>query len=533
MACTLKPGEDESGRMTENSYEAMPYMSLPYHQTHIAHLHTIGRLFNLAPRDFRHARVLELGCAAGGNILPMADQYPESSFLGIDLSPRQIGDGQALIGEMGLSNIVLRAESILDFPESAGLFDYVICHGTFSWVPVEVRAKIFEIAHRHLAPQGLALVSFNTLPGWYGPSVLRDMMKFHVAGSLTPSDKVAEARRLLQMIAEAQISGAEGYRSMVHAELNNIRTTRDEYVFHEYLEENNKPFYFEEFASLASEHGLAHLSDSDLGLTHLANYAPAVRQFVAPMSDPLRVEQYLDFVNNTRFRHAILVHKDVAIDRRFDAARVEEFWLQSEAAPEGPEPAPPLPPNLTVSFACPNNVRFATHDAPGAAVLLTLARNKGRAMRVREVVAQAKQRYQLPQSEDELSRRLCEFALRLALSRIMVLRSDPGRHVTAISARPIGLPAARHLARRAKGVPNALHEVVMLDPACQWLLPQLDGTADQAALAAAARAALARRELTAQFQAIPGVVPPTGAALAEALVQGTLGNLAANALLIG
>ena len=126
-----------------------------------------------------------------------------------------------------------------------------------------------------------------------------------------------------------------------------------------------------------------------------------------------------------------MVRKDLAINRTFDAARVEEFWLQCEARPEGPEPKAPLPATLTVNFVCPNNLRFATHAPPGIAMLLTLFRNRGRAMRASEVVAEAKQRYDLPQPEAELRRRLCEFALRLALSRVMVLRSDPGRHARA------------------------------------------------------------------------------------------------------
>ena len=519
--------------MAENSYESLPYTSVPYYQTHIAHLHTVGRLYNLAPTDFRQARVLELGCAAGGNLIPMADQYPASRFVGIDLSPRQIRDGAALIAELGLSNIVLRAESILDFPPSAGIFDYIICHGTFSWVPAEVRAKILAIIRQHLAPNGLALISYNTFPGWYGPSVLRDMMLFHTAACPTPIEKIGESRKLLQMIAEAQVSDAEGYRAMVQSELANMRTSRDEYVFHEYLEDNNRPLYFQEFVTMASEHRLAHLSDSDLGLMHLANYAPGVRQFVGSMSNPLRVEQYLDFVNNTRFRRAIVVHQEQTIERTFDAARVAELWLQSEARPEGPEPTTPLAPTVTVNFICPNRIRFATHDAAGAATLLTLFRNQGRAMTVSEIVAEAKHRYALPQPEAELRRRLCEFALRLALSRAIVLRSDPGRHIATVSARPVALPVARALAKQSAGVPNALHEVVMLDQACQFILPRLDGTSDRAALVALFAGAIARGEPAGRYEITPGMVPPTGAALAAALVDHALDNLAQNALLIG
>ena len=71
--------------MSQTSYDVVPYVSQVYPQTHVAHLYMLGRLLNLSPPDFRRARILELGCAAGSNILTMAAAYPEAKCLGIDL----------------------------------------------------------------------------------------------------------------------------------------------------------------------------------------------------------------------------------------------------------------------------------------------------------------------------------------------------------------------------------------------------------------------------------------------------------------
>ena len=38
-------------------------------------------------RAVASCRVLELGCAAGGNLLPMAASLPDSEFVGIDIAP--------------------------------------------------------------------------------------------------------------------------------------------------------------------------------------------------------------------------------------------------------------------------------------------------------------------------------------------------------------------------------------------------------------------------------------------------------------
>jgi tRNA G46 methylase TrmB len=48
--------------------------------------------------------VLELGCASGGNLIPMAYGLPESEFVGIDYAARQIAEGQAAVAALGLDN---------------------------------------------------------------------------------------------------------------------------------------------------------------------------------------------------------------------------------------------------------------------------------------------------------------------------------------------------------------------------------------------------------------------------------------------
>ena len=83
-------------------YDLLPYPSMPIAYTQPAHLAALGTLFGLAPPAAEHARVLELGCAAGGNIIPLAARFPEASFLGIDLSQRHIADGQDRIAALGL-----------------------------------------------------------------------------------------------------------------------------------------------------------------------------------------------------------------------------------------------------------------------------------------------------------------------------------------------------------------------------------------------------------------------------------------------
>src|SRR5262245_44196078 len=161
------------------SYEEVPYESKPISSSHPDSLATMAMLYGLQPPPLPSCRILELGCAGGGNLIPMALTLPNAQFVGIDLSPRQIADGQATITALGLGNIDLRALSILDVGPDLGTFDYIISHGVYSWVPAAVQEKILAICRDHLAPGGIAYISYNVYPGWHLRGMVRGMMLYH------------------------------------------------------------------------------------------------------------------------------------------------------------------------------------------------------------------------------------------------------------------------------------------------------------------------------------------------------------------
>src|SRR3954471_15001701 len=89
----------------ETSYDQVPYPRLPFVETHPWRLRTVAKLFGLDAPPAETCRVLELGCATGGNVLPMAYALPGASFVGIDLSARQIESANAAAGALGLRNV--------------------------------------------------------------------------------------------------------------------------------------------------------------------------------------------------------------------------------------------------------------------------------------------------------------------------------------------------------------------------------------------------------------------------------------------
>src|SRR4051794_8482790 len=140
--------------LPETSYDEVPYHSRPIYPTHPDCIATVGALMGVPVVPLTRCRVLEIGCAAGGNLLPMALQLPEARFVGLDLSTRQIEEGEATRRALGIDNARLLAMSLTDLDASFGQFDYILCHGVFSWVPRPVQERILEICRAHLSPNG-------------------------------------------------------------------------------------------------------------------------------------------------------------------------------------------------------------------------------------------------------------------------------------------------------------------------------------------------------------------------------------------
>ena len=161
-------------------YDEYLYDDYPFAETHPDWLSTLGVLFGLTPAPVTTCRVLELGCGLGGNLVGMGVALPHSEFVGIDLSANQIAHGRATVEAIGLHNVHLHAMNVCDVDESLGAFDYIICHGVYSWVPPDAQAAILRICRRQLAPHGIAYISYNVRPGWNLRSSLRDMLHRHI-----------------------------------------------------------------------------------------------------------------------------------------------------------------------------------------------------------------------------------------------------------------------------------------------------------------------------------------------------------------
>ena len=162
------------------------------------------------------------------------------------------------MSELNLPNIELKALSIADLDSSYGQFDYIICHGVFSWVPPPIQEKILWVCRNLLSPSGVAYISYNTYPGWHLRKIVRDLMKYHAARFDDPATKVQQARSIVSFMAKASAGLDSNLSRILAEEAEDLTEAADYYLFHEHLEDYNQPLYFHEFVGAGPRrwHGL-------------------------------------------------------------------------------------------------------------------------------------------------------------------------------------------------------------------------------------------------------------------------------------
>jgi methyltransferase-like protein/cyclopropane fatty-acyl-phospholipid synthase-like methyltransferase len=530
MTADLDRARDEE-RAVRDAYDRVPYPSALQHHTHPDHLAALAILNGLDSAPPERCRVLELGCADGGNLIPMAAEYPESHFTGIDLSPRQIESGRESVIETGLTNIELRAMSILDVDDSLGAFDYILCHGVFSWVTPDVQEKILEICRAHLTPKGVAYISYNTYPGWHLREVVRDMVVFHARHVTDPEERTARAFELVQFLAETSAGGGEAHALIMRTAREHFEEFRQRptYLAHEYLERTNTPMYFHEFAARAAQHGLQYMSEAEPSAMEADNLAPAVAERLHGFtSDRIELEQYVDFAVNRMFRRTLLCHADARVDRDATTAKMRRLYVASavKAVSDSPQPRG----EGSEGFRTERGTPFSSNHPLAKAALIALATAWPEAIGFEALRSEVARLLDAPTDDDALTDLLSS----LHTSGVISLHAVPPHCTRAVSEFPRVSPLARQQAAAGVLVTNQHRRVVKLDdPFVRFLVRHLDGTRNHAGLVRLLDAEVTAGRLDVRTDGQPIREPHRIPAVLQALVEHHLRQMTEYALLVG
>ncbi len=327
------------------SYDEVPYPPLEFSYTHPSHLATIGRLVGLRPAVVDCCRVLELGCAGGGNLVPMAYTLPRSQFVGIDLSERQIAEGRKFAAALGLGNTSLEPMDICDAAESLaprfGQFDYIIAHGIYSWVPDHVKQAMLAACRRLLAEQGIAYISYSCYPGCRPRELVRRMCLYHGRNEPGARALAAKNRGFLEFLLTVLPDDDDPYRFALREQAANLLTQRDSILLHDALERDNDPQLFHQFVADAQRHGLQYCGDAHFSqMVGIGIDSVALEALRAAGGGVVDFQQRLDFLYGRALRSTLLCRAENVVRHQSVPGAVRELWVASAAkvvSPEGKE----------------------------------------------------------------------------------------------------------------------------------------------------------------------------------------------------
>lgn len=518
---------------TPTSYDELPYASHPVHLTHPDNLACKALLYGLRSPDVTGCRVLELGCGTGGNVIPLAQILPGSSFVGLDNAARQIAQGQAVVNTLGLKNVDLQVLSLAEVDANLGSFDYILCHGVFSWVSRENQDRILEIIRQHLAPRGVAFVSYNTLPGWHLRGLVRDILCYHVRGRGDAAAKVQKARAYLDFLVRATPDQDSVYARVLRQEADLLRRTPDTYVFHEHLEEVNQPMYFHQFAERAAAHSLQFLSEARFH-GQAANFPAELNaQLDALSRDRLEYEQQIDLICNGTFRRSLLCHADVSLAAQPSQLVLQQLRLATRAEPVGNPPD--LKSQAAEEFRGPDKETISTTHPLLKAALVCLSEQRPRSVPFTELRDLAYAR--LGQSPDPVrslqdTEILATAVLRCHLCNLIDVYGHDPVFAGPASERPQASPLARLQASHGEPVSNLRHRIVDSSDFDRFVLSLLDGTRDLTSLRQAVMDQVRQGALVLEHRGQPVQAPELIESVLEQALPASLEKLAALVLLM-
>jgi len=475
------------------TYDAFPYPAYAFWFTHPNQLGAMATLFGLAPAAPERCRVLEIGCAVGGNLIPMAASLPGAQLVGVDVSGVQIAEARQAAAELGLDNVHFLHADLRDLPADLGPFDYIIAHGVFSWVDDTVRAAFLDLCRERLTPNGVAYVSYNTYPGWHTAGILRDFMRLHTEPFDDPAVQLAQGLAIGEWLVDRASRRPDDFRGpFLAVELDNAKHLPGTTAFHEYLAADNRPFYFTEFVALCNAHGLDYLADAKPWDMWIDNFDSQISEVVEQVPGILRQAQYLDFVTHRRFRQTLLRRSTTPVQRRIDTAVVKRLFFHATLT------APPsldgLETGAPVQVGNPNRAPLEISGVVPRLVLHLLSPHKRRAVDFdtlwhalrAELDARGlgERRTDSPEALAELERTLCRSLVRLFFGELVSFSLAPPAVASAPGPAPRTGALQRWQAARGDSATNLWHEHLPLGPAARAVLTHLDGTYDDLILAA-------------------------------------------------
>ena len=116
----------------------------------------------LTPAFRREGTILDLGCGIGRLTLPLAEAFPECSFVGVDISPRMVAAARAEAKERRVRNARFMVGNGRTLPRTLPRLSGAFSVLTFQHLPSEAQEGYIRAIAGKLEPGGVVRLQFVT-----------------------------------------------------------------------------------------------------------------------------------------------------------------------------------------------------------------------------------------------------------------------------------------------------------------------------------------------------------------------------------
>jgi SAM-dependent methyltransferase len=509
-------------------YEGVAYKGQAYRSAHPERLWAIARLVGINAPIPKTARVLELGCGDGTNLLAMASTLPGAYVEGVDLSETIMSIAYEEKENIGASNLHLSAASIANYTPRQSTYDYIIAHGVWSWVPPDVQDAIFDIIAKHLAPNGVAYVSYNTRPGWDLRGVVRDAIRWRVRNLDDPEAQLATARTFVATMARNLENQTSSHSVLWCQTDERFREASDGYLYHDYLSPYNDAVHLETFVERARRHELAYMGEARFS-DMLTSRSPIDVSAIGATDETLTQEQIVDYLRCRSFRRTLLTHSHITRNINLHPLEtISAMWISMHGGPvsnTGNESG-----EATI-YETSDGVQIECEDSLSKIALACIHAIHPGAVTFKELLQRIANVSEYDESADTAANLACLLSDCFAVGLLELHPSAPAV-ATAVSKTPRGYMLAQQQAKNGcERVTNVYQQTVHLDSLERALLIACTGSLSRDGLLEALAAAAKRGELAVEVSGSPVADLATLKSIFNATLDAALKNLHTAALL--
>lgn len=448
--------------------------SRPDPERHPDRMRTLARLKGLNPTAVSKATILDIGCGTGLDLLAHAIAFPTAKFIGLDIAAEFINLGKQIIKELKLENVQLVCGDIKEYKTDLR-FDYIICHGVYSWVNSELQQSLLSVIQSTLEPTGIAYISYNSLPGWHYRRVVQRLIKLFDDQKLAVQQRVDLAINSMNKALLGLSDMSDHQTECLRNELQSCLKQSPAFIYHELLNFDCTAEYLEDFARKAADYRLRYFADGRPTRIREHRYTEAERKRAAQLGlagqNPEKIEQFWDLLQPLALRGALFCHADQAVSSAPEYSHVMQMYISSALVAESKDVD--LAGTRTETFRDARDLLVEVSDPILKSILTGLSGNWPKAVAVKEIIQNPKLS-QLP-SSTSLLQELGQYFLQ----GLVQLYNEVHLATNKIMERPKVFPLAICQARIGFAwVTNARFEFLPINEFDRELIQLLDGNND-------------------------------------------------------